>query len=273
MTSKRVVIITGVSRGIGLATARLFSEQGWVVVGTVRSHPSKGDNKGKKYPPELAATAIDVQIAEMTSLTDIERVTKKTFTTYGRIDAVVANAGYGLLGALDTLDHDQIVDQIAVNTVAVADLARVVLPIMRKQKNGVVVAVSSVAGRIGFPGYSIYNASKFAIEGMFEALSYEVEGSGIRVKLIEPSTVKTDFWGPSAHFSKIVKNYWTQRTMRHAQGVTRGLSSDGVAKVVYKAATDKKAKLHYPVGLTRWGVLVKRFLPDRWFRGIVKRFL
>lgn len=264
MTTKPVVIITGVSRGIGLATAQLFTACGWVVVGTVRS---------KDYAQELAMSSVDVQVAQITDPQDLERVVSKTHQTYGRIDAVVANAGYGLMGALEGLSHEQIVDQLAVNTVAVADLVRLVVPIMRKQKHGAIAVVSSVAGRLGIPGYSMYNASKFAVEGMFEALSYEVEGSGLRVKLIEPSTVKTDFWGPSAHFGNKIKDYWINRAAIHARGVTKGLTSDAVANAVYKAVNDKSLRLHYPVGLTRWGVLAKRVLPDRVFRAILRRFL
>jgi short-subunit dehydrogenase len=264
MISKPVVIITGVSRGIGLATAQLFTASGWMVVGTVRD---------KKYPIELSMSSVDVQMAEMSEPKDLERVVKKTFRTYGRIDAVVANAGYGLLGAHETLTHDQIMEQLVVNTVAVSDLVREVTPIMRSSGKGVIIGVSSVAGRIGIPGYSAYNASKFAVEGLFEALSYELRDAGILVKLVEPSTVKTDFWGPSAHFSKKVKDYWTQRALKHAKGLNHGLSSTNVAKVIFRAATDGKVKLHYPIGLTWWGVLAKRVLPDRVFRAVVRRFL
>ncbi len=97
MTTKPVVIITGVSRGIGLAAAQLFSARGWVVVGTVRS---------KDYPVELSMSSVDVQLAQMTEPKELERVVKKAHQTYGHIDAVVANAGYGLLGALENLTHE-----------------------------------------------------------------------------------------------------------------------------------------------------------------------
>src|ERR1700738_407253 len=115
MTDKRVVIITGVSSGIGLGAATLFTSRDWIVVGTVRS---------KKYPSELSVAGVDVQMAEMTDPADIQKVVELAHKTYGHIDAVVANAGYGLLGAIVALGHDEFVDQLAVNTVAVADLVR-----------------------------------------------------------------------------------------------------------------------------------------------------
>ena len=264
MTDKRVVIITGVSSGIGLAAAQLFTARAWIVVGTVRS---------KDYPAELSTCGVDVQMAEMTSERDIERVVKQSYKTYGRIDAVVANAGYGLLGPLDSLTHEQIVSQLAVNTVAVADLARLAIPIMKTQGYGVIAAVSSVAGRVGIPGYSAYNASKFAIEGLFEALAVELAGTGIAIKLIEPSTVTTAFFGRSAKFGRRSSDYASKVVAKTVQQGIGVLSSSTVADIIYRAVTNQNAKLHFPVGLTQPIVLAKRFMPDAWFRRILRRFL
>jgi NAD(P)-dependent dehydrogenase (short-subunit alcohol dehydrogenase family) len=265
VTSKQVVIITGVSSGIGLATALHFVQQGWIVVGTVRS---------KDYPAELATAAVDVQLAEMTQPGDIERVVKNAHKTYGRIDAVVANAGYALLGPFQELTHDQISQQMAVNVVAVSDLIRLALPHMRKRGSGTLVATSSVAGRVGIPGYSAYSASKFALEGMLESLSYELGDTNIKVRLIEPSSVKTPFWTRGVIRAGIKKSSKSSSMSRAITGGKFGwLTSDRVAKVIYRAATSKGNKLHYPVGISGPTLLIKKLLPDRLFRKLYSWFV
>jgi len=263
MTDKPVVIITGVSSGIGFATAKKFAVEGWIVVGTVRKKP---------YPPELATLAIDLKIAEMAEAKDIERVVAQTTSTYGRIDAVVANAGYAQLGDFSTITHKQWTDQLMINTVAVSDLIRETLPAMYQAKAGKIIIISSVAGKLGLPGYSAYNASKFALEGLGEALSYELKPFNIGVKLIEPSSVKTNFWTTSLvqnqadNSEKIIE-------MSIANGKRTGLNADKVARIIFASALDNSNKLHYPVGITSWVIWVKKIFPDRWFRNIIQRFL
>ncbi|MBW3537981.1 SDR family NAD(P)-dependent oxidoreductase [Candidatus Parcubacteria bacterium] len=264
MTKKRVVIITGVSSGIGLATARRFIENGWVAVGTVRTRP---------YPAELAALAVDIQLADMTRPADLARVVAKTKATYGRIDALVANAGYGLAGPLESLSYPQISDQLAVNVAAAAELARLVIPIMRSAGGGVIVAVSSLAGRMGIPGYGVYSATKFALEGLFESLWYEVRGLNIRLRLIEPSNVKSPFWSKGLVASSKRRSYPAiSRSLSHTiKAGASGLSTETIARRIYAATISGSDRLHYPVGWTWAAVLAKRFLPDRWFRRLARR--
>lgn len=266
MTNKPVIIITGVSSGIGLAAALLFEQKNWIVVGTVRR---------KDYPTELASAAVDVQLAEMTNPADIERVVRQAYKTYGRIDAVVANAGYAVLGPFESVLHAQWLNELAVNTVAVADLARAVLPHMRRRGEGRIVGVASVGGRIGLPGYSAYCASKFAVEGMLESLSHEVSDTDIKIRIIEPSTVKTPFWSRGvvrmAIKNKSTTNEVIARTITGGQD--GGLSAERVAEMIYYAVTSKSNRLHYPVGITRLATWTKRILPDRLFRKLLHRFL
>src|SRR5476651_403582 len=189
-SKKPVVIITGVSSGIGLATARVISEHDWLVVGTTRS--------GKRVG-EVATLPIDFKAAEMARPSDLDRLVTVAHKTYGRIDALICNAGYGLMGPIDTLEYSQMQEQLVVNVLAPAELIRRVLPIMKKQKSGVIVGISSVAGRTGLPGYALFSTSKFALEGLFESVSHDVEDMGIRVKLVEPSGVDTPFWSSVRH--------------------------------------------------------------------------
>jgi short-subunit dehydrogenase len=261
---KPVVIITGVSGGIGLETAKKFSSEGWIVVGTVRQ---------KRNLPELAAAGVDLKVAEMTKPADLSRVVQQTLETYGRIDAVIANAGYGLVGRLEDLSYDQISRQLNVNTVAAAEMIRLALPQMRKQQKGAVVAVSSVAGRIGFGGYSAYCASKFALSGLMEAIWYEIKPYGIKVRIIEPSPVNTPFWNSLiGERPKLSSKGLIRKTYRNMTVTKQGLSADKVASHIFKAANSRSDRIHWPVGVTGPLVIIKRLLPDSVFMRLIHKF-
>ena len=245
--AKPVVLITGVSSGIGLETAKLFAAKGWIVVGTVRS---------RAQTAALRALQLDLQLADMVKPRDLERVVQTAWRTYGRIDALVCNAGYGVIGPIDTLEYAQMNEQLTVNSLAPAALVRLTVPLMRRQGYGVLVGVSSVVGRVGFSGYGIYAASKFALEGLFESLHMELAAAGIRTKLVEPSGVNTAFWDGLSQ-----------------DGSNRTLTAETVAGVIFRAAIDKHSKLRYPVGQTKWLVLLRRIMPERWFLRILRRVI
>ena len=261
-SSKPVVLITGVSSGIGLAAATLFSQEGWIVVGTVR------DTKTLS----LGELSVDTQIAEMNNPEDLKRVVARLEKSYGRLDALVCNAGYALIGPLDSLNYEQIRDQFLTNTIAPAELSRLVLPVMKKQNNANIVFVSSIVGRIGLPGYSMYSSSKWALEGLAESLIIELSQTSIRVKIVEPSGVNTAFWtslkrGQARKWDNIELG----RAGNEAERTNHGLSPERVALEVYRAATDTTSKLHYPLGQTRMVVLAKRWLPERIFLYAIRR--
>jgi NAD(P)-dependent dehydrogenase (short-subunit alcohol dehydrogenase family) len=264
--SKPVALVTGVSGGIGLATAKLFASKGWIVVGTMRS---------RRPTAQLGALPFDLQPAEMSRAADLAAVVERTVKTYGRLDAVVCNAGYGLLGPIDSYEYAQMRDQLAVNTLAPAELVRLAVPAMKKRGGGVVVLVSSVFGRVGVPWYSLYSASKFALEGLGEALSYELAPAGIRVKLVEPAAVNTAWWG-SLRRGTVRKWHDSELTGRLGTEHLRsehGMSPDKVAAGVFGAATDRRPRLRYPLGRTRLVTVAARLLPERLFRRLVVRAL
>lgn len=261
---KPVAIITGVSGGIGLETARHFSAAGWIVVGTVRE---------KLKSAELAAASIDVKVADVTRPADLAKVVQQTLATYGRIDAVVANAGYGLVGTLEEMSYEQIVRQLSVNAAGAAETIRLVLPTMKKQRRGAVIAVSSIAGRFGFGGYSAYSASKFALEGLLESLWYELSPYNIRVRLIEPSPVNTSFWTSLVgRRPKLQSKGLIRRTYKNITVTKQGLSADKVAAKIFRAATSTSPRLHWPVGVTGPLAVMKRLLPDELFRSLLQKF-
>lgn len=239
-TSKPVVIITGVSSGIGQSAAKVFADNGWIVVGTIRNESSLKRTEG---------LSIDFQTAEMASSLDLERVVQNTVRTYGRIDAVVLNAGYGDLREILKFSYDDMVRQLAVNTLAPAYLLKLSLPYLKKQR-GAAVAVSSAAGRAGFRKYSLYSASKFGLEGLIESLYYEF--SEVRFRLIEPGPVNSAFWKKSA-------------TPKGA------ISAEDVALTIYRSTISRSRKLRYPLGLARPLALAQRLLPASLFRAVVRR--
>jgi NAD(P)-dependent dehydrogenase (short-subunit alcohol dehydrogenase family) len=258
--SRPVVIITGVSSGIGLATAKQFIGQGWIVVGTVR-----GRGKGAA----LRGWQIDLQIADMLKPRDLERVVQTAWRTYGRIDALVCNAGYGVSGPADTLTYAQMDEIMTVNALAPAELVRQVLPLMRRQRAGVIVGMSSVVGLTGFGNFGMYAASKFGLEGLFESLALELAESPVRVKLVEPSSVNTPFWSTLKHGTS---RAWTEaeRHMAPAHSFARGLPPEDIAKAIWRAANDHSRKLRYPVGRTRWVMLAKRVLPEQLYLRVLR---
>lgn len=264
MINRQVAIITGVSSGIGLATAQYFHEKGWVVVGTVRER--------KKLAPELTSLGLDLQVVEMTEPKQVADMVKNAHKTYGRIDALVANAGYGLVGPVEQVSYDKLQHQMSVNVSGVAELVRLIVPIMRKQKFGVICAISSIAGRMGVPEYGAYSASKFALEGLFESLWYELRGSGIRLRLIEPSSVSTPFWTTglvkvTARRPIRYANHFLARTIKLAS--LRGLLPQDVARHIFRATTSESDRLRWGVGVTRPVMAVKKLLPDWLFRKFV----
>jgi short-subunit dehydrogenase len=171
-----------------------------------------------------------------------------------KIDVLVNNAGYGLNGAFEDLAMEEIKAQYETNLFGVIRVTQAVLPIMRKQKSGIIVNISSGAGRFGYPGGSAYVSTKFAIEGLSESMAYELEPFGIRVVLVEPGVIKTNFVNsivaakksqdPNSPYAQLMQNVAT--SFQHM--LEGGSSSDVVAKAVLKAVTSENPTLRYLAG-------------------------
>jgi NADP-dependent 3-hydroxy acid dehydrogenase YdfG len=184
---EKVVLITGASSGIGKETAKLFQAKNWKVAATMRS-PEKAEDLQKIV--DLECLRLDV-----TDIESIKSAIAETLDKFGRIDAVVNNAGYGLIGPFEAATPEQIEKQFQTNVFGLMNVYREVLPYFREQRRGFIVNVASVGGRVTFPLYSLYHATKWAVEGFSESLQYELEQFNIRVKIIEPGPIKTDFYG------------------------------------------------------------------------------
>lgn len=265
----KVVLITGASSGIGKETAKLFQTKNWKVAATMRT-PEKAEDLGKIV--DIALFRLDVTDAD-----SIKTAIGDVLGKFGRIDAVVNNAGYGLIGAFEAATAEQIERQFQTNVFGLMNVCREIIPVFRKQKKGVIVNVASVGGRITFPLYSLYHATKWAVEGFSESLQYELEQFKIRVKIIEPGPIKTDFYDRSQDLTAkeglTVYDDFIERVLPNMQKAGED-APDGkiVATTIYEAITDGTTKLRYPVN-TKGLLAARKFLPDSIFTKVIKSAL
>lgn len=243
---KKTVLITGCSSGFGEASARIFAAEGWNVVATMR-RPERGASLHEL--PDVLVTRLDVQDRQ-----SIESAVSQAIERFGRIDVVVNNAGYGLFGVFEGTSPEKIADQFGVNVFGVMDVIRATLPHFRANRSGLYINVSSGAGVFGLPMISLYNASKFALEGFSESLSYELAALGIGVKIVEPGGVLETKFGersgqefsatstPSDYDGFIAGAAEVFEGLRRSRGLA---TSDAVAKVIFEAATDGTDQLRY----------------------------
>jgi NAD(P)-dependent dehydrogenase (short-subunit alcohol dehydrogenase family) len=187
---KKVVMVTGSSSGIGFETSLLLAKKGFVTYATMRNLAKSNKIIELKQKEKLPLEVLKLDVTDDKSVKD---AIGKVANEQGRIDVLVNNAGYGLVGPLEELSIEEFKEQFETNVFGVIRVTQLVLPIMRKQRNGTIVNISSIAGRIGFPLTPAYVSSKFALEGLSESVSYELEQFGIKVILVEPGVIKTNF--------------------------------------------------------------------------------
>lgn len=262
----KVILITGSSSGIGKDTVRLFQSKGWKVAATMRS-PEKATDLQRIA--DVECFKLDV-----TDLDSIKSAISQTLEKFGRIDAVVNNAGYGLVGAFEASSREQIVQQYMTNVFGLMDVCREILPYFRENKRGVIVNVASVGGRITFPLYSLYHGTKWAVEGFSESLQHELKPFNIKVKIIEPGPIKTDFYDRSMDLTKkdgltAYDSYIEKAMPNMLKAGENAPSGEVVAQKIYQAVTDGTWKLRYPVN-TKGMLFLRRILPDSLFNGIIR---
>ncbi len=254
----KTVLITGTSSGIGKASVALFTSKGWNVVATMR----RPEESTLEPSGQVLVTRLDVE-----DQTSIATAIAAGIERFGRIDALVNNAGYGQYGVFEALSREQVQTQFDVNVFGVMDVTRAILPHFRANKAGMVINVSSGAGIFGLPMISLYCASKFALEGWSEALSYELLSQNIGVKLVLPhgGVTETQFSERQAErqASGTPADYadFVARTNAHfaSMGAARSMSSSDVAQIVIKAATDGTDTLRYFVGDDERGIVKARY--------------
>jgi NAD(P)-dependent dehydrogenase (short-subunit alcohol dehydrogenase family) len=264
------ILVTGASSGIGRATVQRFAASGWRVAATMR-RPEDGH--------DLAAIAgVRVFPLDVTSTASVEAAVAAAHAAFGRLDAVVNNAGYGADGVFEAMDDELIRRQFDTNVFGLMRVTRAVLPVMRRERRGTLVQVSSMGGRVTFPLYSIYHGTKWAVEGFSESLAFELRPFGIRVRLVEPGKIATEFYGRSRERAATPADGGYDdfvarcEAISLATGTAAGRSPDVVAETIYRAVQDRGWRLRYPVAppaplLTR----LRRILPESWFLRLIRR--
>jgi NAD(P)-dependent dehydrogenase (short-subunit alcohol dehydrogenase family) len=266
MSEKKVVLITGVSSGIGQAIAQLLAKRGFTVFGTSR-HPS-----GAAAMPGVEVLPLDVCLDESVRAC-VDAVVKRA----GRLDIVVNNAGYMLRGAIEEATLDEAKAQFETNFFGVVRMVKTVLPIMRKQGSGQIINISSGLGLAAFPFAGFYSASKFALEGYTEALRHEVKPFHIKVSLVEPGFIKTQLHQNTQRAADRIIDYdlLRQRASKaRDQYVEKALDPTLVGECVLGIIEHKSPGLRHTVGReVARSVLLRRFLPESMFERGVRRFL
>ena len=199
--AQRTWFITGVSSGFGRELTRQLLERGDRVVGTVRDTVKVADLR-KQYPETFRAEVLDV-----TDTAGIRTVIERSFAQLGRIEVIISNAGYGLLGAAEEVSDAQVEHIVATNLLGPIQLIRAVLPHLRAQGGGRVIQISSYGGQVAFPGISMYHATKWGIEGFVESVAQEVATFGIGMTLVEPGGARTEFRYGSAQVAELLPIY------------------------------------------------------------------
>jgi NAD(P)-dependent dehydrogenase (short-subunit alcohol dehydrogenase family) len=245
---EKTVLITGSSTGIGRAAVIYFQEKGWNVIATMRT-PEKEEELTQLE--NVLVTRLDV-----TDLDSINRAVQAGIEKFGKIDVVVNNAGYGAYGPLEAFPRENILRQFNTNVIGLLDVTRALLPHFRENKEGVLINISSVGGKVTFPFGALYHGTKFAVEGITESLTFELEQIGCKAKIVEPGSIATDFGGRSFDFQNN-ENIPEYQPMVKAllKGLETILSDENrvapppvVAEVIYQAATDGTNKLRYTAG-------------------------
>jgi len=249
--TKKVAIVTGSSSGIGFETSLMLAENGFTVYATMRDL-SKSEKISKiAYDENLS---IHVRQLDVTSENSVDGAISDIVKQEGQIDVLVNNAGYGLVGPAEELSIDELRDQFETNLFGVLRITKKVLPIMRKNQHGIIINLSSTIGKVGIPTMSGYVSSKFALEGLMESMRYELEPFGIKVVLIEPSIIKTNFLNSAVFAKKALEETSPYRTLIQKIGedvgskFENGTSPTEVANVILKASTSTNPEIRYSVG-------------------------
>jgi short-subunit dehydrogenase len=250
---QKVAIITGSSSGIGHATALLLARNRFHTYATMRNIKKSVDIMEIANRERLPLQVIQLDVNDDTS---IRNSIEKVISEKQRIDLLVNNAGYGLVGAFEDLSVEEIKSQFETNFFGVIRLTQQVLPIMRKQKSGTIVNVSSGAGLIGFPGMSAYVSSKFALEGLSESMSYELEPFGIKIVIIEPGVIRTNFKKNAVMSKKSLDDSFISPYSSIIQKMDASITSiiehatppEEVAKAILHVVTSNNPEVRFPVG-------------------------
>lgn len=245
--SKRVWLITGCSTGFGRELVKIVAEKGEIAIGTLRKEEQIAELEAIN-PDLVKGVILDVQKQET-----IDQTAQIIEKEYGRLDVLVNNAGYGTLGPIEETSEEEIQRQFDVNVFGCIRMMKLALPFMRKQRSGNILNITSIAGLNGFPGVGIYNGSKFALEGIGEALAAETKHIGIKVTNIEPGPFRTDWAGRSATYNAATIDEYNETATKNMESI-REVSGNQIgdpvraAKAMFEVTTLDEPPVHLPLG-------------------------
>ena len=265
---QKTIFITGASSGLGKATAIYFQQQGWKVIATMRN-PQK----------ETELNAMDNITLLPLDVTDADQIKETVETTIATtdVDVVFNNAGYGLMGALESFSDEQILNQLNTNLLGVINTTKAFIPYFRKRKSGLFISTTSMGGFLTFPLHSIYHAAKFAVEGWSEGMSFELALHNIGIKTVAPGAIATDFTTRSLDRSSHPEYKILEDKLFAMVDNMMGQAADPshIAAIVYKAATDGKDQLRYVAGADASQMYTQRMTvgPEEFRKTIAAQFL
>jgi NAD(P)-dependent dehydrogenase (short-subunit alcohol dehydrogenase family) len=270
-SESKTIVVTGASSGIGKATAEFFRQQGWNVVATMRDPSVRKDFAEDE---RLKIVQLDVQ-----DPASIRKAVSTSLAAFRKIDVWVNNAGYGVYGPVEAASRDQIQRQYDVNVFGLIECVQAIAPHFRENRAGVLINVTSIGGLMTAPGYSIYNSSKFAVEGLSEGLWFELGSFGIRVKLVEPGVTRTDFGGRSMdmlNYSHLPDYGSVMEKINAARArlIKKRSAPELIAATIFQAANDQSDRLRYlagPDAKRLWGL--RRWLGYRAQMRIVRNMV
>ncbi len=255
--SEKIIFITGASSGIGRAMAEFLHQKGYKVYGTSRN------------PQQYPESKVKLVALEVTDVGSIRKAVEQVIEIEGKIDVLINNAGAGITGALEEIPSEEIKRNFDTNLFGPIEVIKAVLPQMRKQKSGLIINITSIAGYMGLPYRSVYSASKGALELITEALRMEVKQFGIEVTNIAPGDFATNiaqgrYHTPVIQGSDYEKSYGKNLELMNAH-VDSGSDPIQMAEAVYRVINTSKPKIHYKVGafLQKFSIVLKRVLPDK----------
>jgi NAD(P)-dependent dehydrogenase (short-subunit alcohol dehydrogenase family) len=274
----KVAVITGCSSGFGMLAAVDMARAGFKVVATMRN-PNASERLLTLADEHKVRANMEVRRLDVTQSSELPAIIADMVRDYGRIDVLVNNAGYALAGFNEDITEAELRAQLDTNLFGHINVTRAVIPIMRKQRSGHIIMVSSIAGLVANPMTGSYSTSKFALEGWSESLRIELRSLGIHVVLVEPGAFATDIWEKNVNLGKHVRSPESpnfERAKRFAEVVkTKVHKADPwiVARLITKVAQDPRPKLRYLVGKdARIRFWTKRLLPWRHYEKLVGKY-
>jgi NAD(P)-dependent dehydrogenase (short-subunit alcohol dehydrogenase family) len=279
MQDQKVAVVTGSSSGIGFETSLILARNRFYTYATMHKLE---EEKSKPITDIAKNDSLQLQVIELDVNDDksVKNAIDTIVDEMKRIDVVVNNAGYALVGALEETSMNEIRAQFETNFFGAIRVTQAVIPIMRKQRSGKIVNITSMGGRIAIPLDPIYHATKFALEGLSESIQYELEAFGIKIILIEPGAVGSNFWKNFKSANKASSNYpnspYAQlaNTMSEAfkKMVQNAIHPSEVAKVILDAVTSDNPQLRYVVGNDAAMVMeARKNMSDREFGSLIKK--